>query len=544
MLPRDVDPAVKGNGDADGGARPVRAVGRRDAGYGRRRKPDQLDAVDRGRHGRVRAGAQGKGGDGMRAAEPVKAAGAVGRRAGRREGAVFVHADQLDAVVGRRGGDGVRAGAQGKGGDGMRAAEPVKAAGAVGRRAGRREGAVFVHADQLDAVARMGGDQRVRGVAHFKGVHAARPVEHGKVVAGGRRAPCLHGAVLVDADQVDAGVAVRRGDDGVRGAAHFKGVHVAGVLEALKAGVSVPYRPVCRQGAVAACAKQLDGAGLEQRGDDVRAAAAVAAAARLEGADVVGCRGAEGVAVRRRAGRREGAVFVHPDQLDAGVVVGGHRGVRAAAQGKGVDAPGAVEQGERAAPAVVDRRGARLREGGAVFVHPDQLDGVVGGGGHHGVRAVAHDGNVNVPGAGDAVGPAAAVAAGRRGGGDQRRRRVVDQDVARHGQRSGRARRGQRQAGGVACHVGYAARQGGRAVVVQAGGAVPEPHRIGECQRLRAVAVLVRGRPRFPANVEDQHGVGARVRDALVKLDGDADLPALAVRAVPRGGDRHDRRRP
>ena len=489
MLPRDVDPAVKGHGDADGGARPVRAVGHRrgDAGYGRRRKPDQLDAVARGRHGRVRAGAQGKGVDGKRAAEPVKAAGAVGRRAG------------------------------------------------------RREGAVFVHPDQLDAVARMGCDQRVRGVAHFKGVHAARPVEHGKVAAGGRRAPCLHGAVPVDADQLDAGVAVRGGDDGMRGAAHFKGVHVAGVLEALKAVVPVPYGPVCRQDAVAACAKQLDGAGLEQRGDDVRAAAA---AARLEGVDVVGCRVAEGVAVRRRAGRREGAVFVHADQLDAGVVVGGHRGVRAAAQGKGVDAPGAVEPGERAAPAVVDRRGARLREGGAVFVHPDQLDGVAWRGGHHGVRAVARDGNANVAGAGDAVEPAAAAAAGRRRGGcDQRRRRMVDQDVARPGQRSRRAGRGQGQAGGVARHVGDVARQGCRAVVVQAGGAVPEPHRIGKYQRLRAVAVLVRGRPRGPADVEDQHGVGARVRDALVELDGYADLQALAVRAV-RGGDRHDRRRP
>ena len=175
--PRNVHPLVKGDLDRYLRARPVRAAGRarRDPRDGRRRQADQLDAVvGPGGHRGVRAAGRLEGDDAPRSVKLVKAlsAGAghfVCGRPGLQQFAVAAYADQLDAVFAIRGHDGVRVAprAEDRGAD--RGAQPVKAPGAVERRVGRLHGAVVVDADQLDGVIAGRGDQRVRAAVHVKG---------------------------------------------------------------------------------------------------------------------------------------------------------------------------------------------------------------------------------------------------------------------------------------------------------------------------------------------------------------------------------------
>ena len=154
---------------------------------------DQLDgavAVPRG-HGGVRVAAHLESIDGTGEAKG-EAAGAVGRRAGRLEGAVIVDANQLDAVdpeESARGHHGVRAVVHLEHVDGVGATEQVEAAGAVGRRAGRLEAAIFVYAYQLDAVVMLCDHHGVCAAAHLERVDifgAVERVEYG----GGRRLLC------------------------------------------------------------------------------------------------------------------------------------------------------------------------------------------------------------------------------------------------------------------------------------------------------------------------------------------------------------------
>ena len=137
-------------------------------------------------------------------------------RAPRLQAGVVVHADQLHAVVGKRGDQGVRVAAHLKGRHAGGLAEGAR--DVVPQAACRREGAAFVHADQLHGVFPVGGDEGVRAAVQGKGVDAPWIGEPGVLwaVAGLRRR--LHGAVVVHADQLH-GVVGRAADQGVRGAA-------------------------------------------------------------------------------------------------------------------------------------------------------------------------------------------------------------------------------------------------------------------------------------------------------------------------------------
>ena len=210
---------------------------------------DQLDATvseesARGHHG-VRFVAHLQHVDGVGAVERVEAGGAVGRRGDRLKGAVFVDADQLDAVVvlrddhgvpvaahfervnvpsalerveggarrrrgWRRGGGRVRR----RGGGRVRrrgGGRGKQRGGAVGCRCDRIEGAVPADARQLDAVVGMPcGHHCVHVAAHLKGVDCGGAIEDVEAVgAVGRRAGRLEGAVSVDADQLDAAAYIR-----------------------------------------------------------------------------------------------------------------------------------------------------------------------------------------------------------------------------------------------------------------------------------------------------------------------------------------------
>ena len=122
------------------------------------------------------------------------------------------------------------------------------------------------------------------------------------------------------------------------------------------------------------------------------------------------------VGAGQRLRRREGAVRVQPEQVDA--AVRSDDSVRDAPHAERVDAPGAVERAGGASAARLRRR----REG-AVLVHADHLDGVVCGRGRRRVRAVP-DGN-GVDARGTAERAKAARAVDGRPGRDQPRGGVV-----------------------------------------------------------------------------------------------------------------------
>ena len=381
-----------------------------------------------------------------------------------------MNADQLQRVL-SRGDQGVRAAVQVERLDGARRRERQVVVLAVEQRVDALQDAVPVHADQLHAVVPQRGNQGVRAPAQVERGKVDRKPES-TVKGVGQRRIRLQGAVGVHADQLH-GVGQASADEGVRAAAHTERVDRAGAVE--RAAVAGVQRSGRREGAVGVHADQLHAAVGRRAGNDVRAAVY----GKGDGGVGPGQRGEAALVVPGLAGRREGAVGVHADQLQAVVLRQGHRGVRAAPQGKCVDVRGVGERGVAGIAAVAGRAGRGRPRGG-----------------------------------------------------------VVDEHVVRVGQRAGRARGGQRQAGRAAKRARDAARQGGRVVVVQVVGAVAGPHRVGKRKAGRAVARHVRGRPRRPADVEEQLGRGrpARVHGGPAEHYADAHRVPLAVHAVRHAG--------
>ena len=381
---------------------------------------DQLDgaaSVPRG-HGGVRAAAHLEHVDCLCVAQR-KAARAVGRRAGRLEGAVFVDADQLDGVGSAGGHHGVRAAAHLEHVDVAGAVERVEAARAVGRRTGRLEGAVFVYAYQLDAVVAVRGHHGVPAAAHLERGDASGDAERvewngawrgRRGVAGqgrgsaarrrvcrvavGGRADRLKGGVFVDANQLDAVVGMPRGHNGVPVAAHLEHVDGVGAVQRVEAAKAVGRRAGRLECAVFVYACQLDVAGTVRRGHGgVRIAVYLkhvdsAGAVQREAADAVG----------GRAGRLKGAVFVYADKQDAAIEIPRrHHRVRAAAHLERVDIFGAPEHAE--AVGSVGSPACRLE--GAVLVDAGQQDAaaVADRPDHGGVRVAAHLEHVDGAGA-------------------------------------------------------------------------------------------------------------------------------------------------
>ena len=205
-------------------------------------------------------------------------------------------------------------------------------------------------ADKLDATVSeesASGHHGVRFVAHLQHVGGVGAVERVEAAgAVGRRGDRLKGAVFVDADQLDA-VVVLRDDHGVPVAAHFERVNVPSALERVEGGAR--RRRGGRRGGWRV--RRRGGWRVRRRG---------------------GWRGKQrGGAVGCRCDRIEGAIPADACQLDA--VVGmpcGHHCVYAATHFERVDGAGAIEDVE--AVGAVGRR-SRRREG-AVFVDADQLD--------------------------------------------------------------------------------------------------------------------------------------------------------------------------
>ena len=92
-------------------------------------------------------------------------------------------ADQLYAVVPDPGDEGVHGAVQLKGGHPGGAAKLVKAAHVVvGVRGGLQRAVAAVYAHQLDGAVPVHGNDRVRGVAHEKGIRAVGVPKRAKVV--------------------------------------------------------------------------------------------------------------------------------------------------------------------------------------------------------------------------------------------------------------------------------------------------------------------------------------------------------------------------
>ena len=209
---------------------------------------------------------------------------------------------------------------------------------------------------------------------------------------------------------------------------------------------------------------------------------------------------------------------MHAEQADTGIAKRRSDRERVVADSKGVDVKGGADIG--------GRRLACLQ--GSVVVHAEHLDG--GGvvrAGRYEVRSVAQDEGIDASNAADSQAVAGPV---HRARGDQRRDGVVDQDIARAGQRLGRAARRQVQdGGGSGGHVRdpAAGRQGAPAGIAQVVGALGVTHRVVEQELGGAVARDVHCRA---ARVEaqlwpplDEHGA--------VKDDCYVDCGARAVRA-------------
>ena len=277
--------AAHGKGGRGRGAselgKAARAVGgpaARDQGAVAAAHPGQLDAVVRARGGQGvhLAGGIGEDSNARGASELGKAARAVRGVAQGHQGAVPVDAEQLDAVVGLGGHQGVHCAPQVERGGAARAAERQGAV--VFQRAHRREGAVPAYPDQLDAVVAVPGDEGMLFVPQVEHGHVECPVK--LQGAAGQRAGRHQGAAAGNVDQLDA-VVVVPGYQGMHGAVHLKGRGPSGAAEVQ--GAAVGQRACRREGAAAAVyAQQLDRAAAAARGDDC-----VRVAAHMEGVDAV-----------------------------------------------------------------------------------------------------------------------------------------------------------------------------------------------------------------------------------------------------------------
>ena len=445
--PLDHDGVVELDCDVDLGAEAVRGVGGRrgDAGGERRRRQSckiQRNVVtERGRQG-IDAAAQGKSVDCQRWRGSEAASG-------RQQGAVPAYADQL--VVGTpRAYHGVRgAAAAGKvGGNGARAVE-IEAGIGVARRAGRLQGAVPVHADQLDGALLVGRDEGVHCSVQLEGCEAAHAAERqGGVLIVGQRVHRLQGAVLVYPDQLDAVVALR-GDEGMLFAAQVEHGQAPRAVE--HQGAVVDQRPTGLQGAVLVYPDQLHGAAIGSRNEGVQATV------QVEHCDFK--RAVERqVGIMQECRRLYGVVIVHTEQLHGVFAKRGYDDIHGAVhlkEGHTVD----ISQSGVFVVAEEPRR----REG-AVFVHVYKLHASTLQD-HRGVRVVFRcgvDADVlwGVDPSNTGVGAADLISA------DWPRGVPVDQDVRRGGQRAGRARRRQGQAGWEAVRAVEVSRQGARSAVV------------------------------------------------------------------------------
>ena len=229
----------------------------------------------------------------------------------------------------------------------------------------------------------MGGDHCVRVVAHPKGVHAEGVVDRVEsAVPVGRRLAQPQRAVVVHAEQLDA-VALRRGDQGVGSVADPEGVDAPGPSGLCANG---HWHDGLQGAVVLVDADHLDNAAVIERRDN----GVCPAIARHEGVDGAGPVEAKAVdVVGRRGVFLQGAILAHAQQLDAGVYWRGHNCERVIAKPEGVDVGCAAEH----QAAGVGHRPVSLQ--GAVLVHADHLDGGVVYRGRHHKRAVAHDERVD-----------------------------------------------------------------------------------------------------------------------------------------------------
>ena len=291
-------------------------------------------------------------------------------------------ADQLNAVSGSvERHQGVHGAVHLEGGN---PACAVKAQIAAGRRIPRLHGAVAVDADQLDIVAGKRADQRVRAVVQVKHGHAERPVQvsPGAVRQAVRR---LEGAVAVDADQLGAVVKVRRGE-GVHAAVHGKGGDADGAVELPVPRVAQPAGRL--HGGVLVDADQLRAAASIVRDDD-----RVGGAVHGKGVDAVGAvKPVKAVAAMAgHRSRREGAVVVDADHVHDVIVNRGRQGVRAAVDGDYVDVAQAAKA--VAAHAVRQRsRGDQLWGGGINDGHVVRVGKRVGQGRRRGSQCKRNKG--------------------------------------------------------------------------------------------------------------------------------------------------------
>ena len=250
-----------------GGVRAA-ARGRGHAGDRRRREPDKLDGVVVRRGGHcVRAAARVEHVDAVDAKQGVEPADPVPCRSRGYKRSVPVDAGQLEAVVAVRGRKGVHAAAHPEHGYILGKVKRVEPVRAVRRRASCGKGAVRVDADQLEAVVGLRGRDGIVKAAHLERGHAggaAKCLESARPVRG--RAVVRYGAVRVDADQLEAAglasgyngagravAAVPAGPAAVRS----EHVYVVGSGEYESAG-PVGGRAVVHKGAVREDADQLE----------------------------------------------------------------------------------------------------------------------------------------------------------------------------------------------------------------------------------------------------------------------------------------------
>ena len=142
-----------------------------------------------------------------------------------------MHADHLHGILGRRGHHGVRvAVSQGKHVHAVGAGEGQAGILILAQRSGRLEGAVVVHADQLNAVVAVRGHHGVRrAVPQPEHIHELGMAERVKVRTAGnavvaRKVPALEVAAVVHAEHLHGMGAARSRDDVRVAAGQGKGI--------------------------------------------------------------------------------------------------------------------------------------------------------------------------------------------------------------------------------------------------------------------------------------------------------------------------------